>query len=443
MVTSIEGFTNVVPPNTGNNVKATINYIFFDDHFNYVTAGFDAVNSGSTGGVKSHFLQNITIPKNGFIYIYCSNESNIDVFFDNLEVIHTRGPLLEENAFYPFGLRMEGICSKAAGAMQNLFQFNEGSELQRGEFDDGSGMELYDAVNRMYDPQLGRFFQVDEFAESNFEWTPYNFALDNPISFNDPLGLKEKKSESKEGGGGAGSDDPDKPVYTKATDMSPVVVHGVKKLDHNDMQSLYWVLRDHNIDWNYVVKSPVLRERLNRWDRIQRFMDDVHGQQREQEEVVLEIGKEIASWFIPMTWLTKLKYVKYAGRIFKWKRGAAATEKVIAETVETGALDGSFSLTKLGWSKYPVGAPRPSGPFRIISGEEYSAALKLKNKANAALHKEFSTLKGYDFHEWHPVKFGGNPTSIFNKAPLNPSYHREFTSFWRNIQNTTAPYVMQ
>jgi hypothetical protein len=49
--------------------------------------------------------------------------------------------------------------------------------------------------------------------------------------------------------------------------------------------------------------------------------------------------------------------------------------------------------------------------------------------------------KGYDLHEWHPVKFGGDPVNIFNKGPLNPSYHRQFTTFWRNIQNTTGPFV--
>ncbi|PZX59399.1 hypothetical protein LX80_02863, partial [Hydrotalea sandarakina] len=43
---------------------------------------------GSSGVVKDHHndagMQGIQIPKNGYIYIYCSNESPVDVFFDNV-----------------------------------------------------------------------------------------------------------------------------------------------------------------------------------------------------------------------------------------------------------------------------------------------------------------------------------------------------------------------
>jgi RHS repeat-associated protein len=86
---------------------------------------------------------------------------------------------------------MSGISSKAAGKLQNRYKFNGGNELQSGEFSDGSRLELYDAVHRMYDPQLGRFGQIDKLAELGIDFTPYGFARNNPIKLNDPLGLRE------------------------------------------------------------------------------------------------------------------------------------------------------------------------------------------------------------------------------------------------------------
>jgi RHS repeat-associated protein len=86
---------------------------------------------------------------------------------------------------------MAGISSKAAGKLENRFKYNGGNELQSGEWSDGSGLEVYDAVHRMYDPQLGRFFQIDKLSELSIDATPYGFARNNPILMNDPLGLKE------------------------------------------------------------------------------------------------------------------------------------------------------------------------------------------------------------------------------------------------------------
>ena len=54
---------------------------------------------------------------------------------------------------------------------------------------DGSGMELYDATFRLYDPQIGRFWQADPLSDFNTRFSPYSFSNNNPISINDPHGL--------------------------------------------------------------------------------------------------------------------------------------------------------------------------------------------------------------------------------------------------------------
>ncbi len=198
--TQMEGLNNGKVPASfirGNNgetstiPKAFINFMFLDEQFRYVEGNFSPV--GGSGGVKSHWftdavLRNIVVQKCGYLYVYVSNESNVDVFFDNLQVIHTRGPILEETHYYPFGLTMAGISSKAMvfGGPENKKKWNSGSELQSKEFSDGSGLELYSTFYRSLDPQLGRFWQVD--PRPNFSESLYAAMGNNPLSNSDPLG---------------------------------------------------------------------------------------------------------------------------------------------------------------------------------------------------------------------------------------------------------------
>jgi RHS repeat-associated protein len=179
--------------------KAYISYIFLDEQFKYAGGNFSRV--GSSGLVKDHWntdvqLQNISVPKNGYIFVYVSNESNLDVFFDNLQVIHKPGPILEETHYYPFGLTMAGISSKAAGKPENKFKYN-GKELQSAEFSDGSGLEEYDYGARHYNAQIGRWSVLDPLAEKMLSETPYHYTHNNPIKFIDFFGLAPVYNDGK------------------------------------------------------------------------------------------------------------------------------------------------------------------------------------------------------------------------------------------------------
>ncbi|MBW8687908.1 DUF6443 domain-containing protein [Chitinophaga rhizophila] len=169
--------------------KAYLSFVLFDDDFKLVeeNSGVRQVKS-IPDELQELKVGKMQVVKSGYLYVYTNNESQQDVYFDNMLLGLTSGPLLEQTHYYPFGLTMAGISIDAInpGIFKNKLKYNEGSEIQNEEFSDGSGLELYGTKLRTLDPQLGRFWQID--PRPNPANSLYASMENNPVRFNDPLG---------------------------------------------------------------------------------------------------------------------------------------------------------------------------------------------------------------------------------------------------------------
>ncbi|MCB2379963.1 DUF6443 domain-containing protein [Hymenobacter sp. BT635] len=116
----------------------------------------------------------IVAPTDGYVQAYVGNDSDVDVFFDDVEVKYNPTLLVQENHYDPWGLNLAGI-ERSSGALENKFQYT-GKEKQL-----ELGLNWQDYGARMYDAQLGRWHSIDLSSEKYYSWTPYNFVANNPL----------------------------------------------------------------------------------------------------------------------------------------------------------------------------------------------------------------------------------------------------------------------
>ncbi len=168
--------------------RAYLNFVLFDEYFNFIEGSSGVKQVGNLPDeLQTLAAENIVMEKSGFLYVYTSNETQQDVYFDNVTVALAGTPVLEETHYYPFGLAMYGLSEKQAVGKENVFKYN-GKELQTKEFTNGPGLEWYDFGARLYDPQIGRWHSIDPLADDFVSTSPYVFAMNNPIRFVDQDG---------------------------------------------------------------------------------------------------------------------------------------------------------------------------------------------------------------------------------------------------------------
>jgi len=90
--------------------------------------------------------------------------------------------VLQQTHYYPFGMRMSQISTPLT-TTGNDYLYN-GKQYQ-----DDFNLNWYDYGARFYDPALGRWHSVDPLAEVYYDWSPYNYVMNNPISQIDPDGM--------------------------------------------------------------------------------------------------------------------------------------------------------------------------------------------------------------------------------------------------------------
>ncbi|MEM9337281.1 MAG: RHS repeat-associated core domain-containing protein [Bacteroidota bacterium] len=187
--------------------KASLNYYLFDEDMQPLDAGLEAVSTGAA--VTEASLDNpheklevtLTAPQDGFVFVNTSHDAveNVDVFFDDLTVVHSS--MVPTGWYYPLRdhLGSTRALADANGAIVARYDYDafgqttvtkappaglEVHYLYTGQEYEPE-LEAYNYRARMYDPSLGRFYTPDPAAQQN---SAYAYVGNNPISRVDPNG---------------------------------------------------------------------------------------------------------------------------------------------------------------------------------------------------------------------------------------------------------------
>jgi RHS repeat-associated protein len=148
--------------------------------------------------------ENSALGSFNYVFNYTDHLGNVRVSFAKDPLQGNVLKILEENHYYPFGMKHEnynvtrlnfkfypetGVDLVPLPAVANA-SYNY--KYNGKEFQDELGLNLYDYGARNYDPALGRWMNVDPLAERYYGINPYAYVFNNPIELLDPDGMRVK-----------------------------------------------------------------------------------------------------------------------------------------------------------------------------------------------------------------------------------------------------------
>jgi len=114
------------------------------------------------------------------------------VYFDDFKVTYTKSPVVQVDEYYPFGLSISGLSYQRENSTPQDFKYN-GKEIQ-----DELGLGWLDYGARMYMAEIGKWGVMDPLSEQSRRWSPYNYAVVNPMKFIDPDGMTSVEINGEE-----------------------------------------------------------------------------------------------------------------------------------------------------------------------------------------------------------------------------------------------------
>lgn len=152
-----------------NAPKGFINILVFDKDFNLVDFAYRQIDVAST---TSHELLSVESPIRhaGYAYVFLSNENptEVQIGFDDYEVTHAHSDVIQQSAYYPFGLTFDDYQKE--NSLEQRWKFQKQEHVN----DMGLGWVSFKWRNAM--PELGRFFNVDPLSEKYVHNSTYAFS---------------------------------------------------------------------------------------------------------------------------------------------------------------------------------------------------------------------------------------------------------------------------
>ena len=227
-----------------------------------------------------------------YVYNYKDHLGNIRLSYSKA-TIGDFPVILEENHYYPFGLK-----HKKYGSVDKDFIEIEGEggyyvgidivppqtrkpyqyKLNGKEWQDELDLNFHDYGARNYDPALGRWMNVDPLAEKFFDRSPYEYAFSNPLRYIDPTGMSGEDIIFR------GTDNKEIRIIAPGDDVEinlpiPLVVSGVINPNFGNTND---IVDTNRFVWGYTIDADVnlgvgLGAQWGGEVSVANFSDDTYG----------------------------------------------------------------------------------------------------------------------------------------------------------------------